>query len=244
MAGPGTYPAAVSPDHRWWNPRVARLQRRSMRLLGFNYTRPGAYFVTICTQMSARLFGRIVKGRVKLSLPGRLASECWLAIPEHFPGVRLDAFIVMPDHIHGIIVIGARPASNALDAAPDDVGVRPDDVGVRSDDVGARHAVPLQNRDYRATRAFGRPVARSLPTIIGAFKSAVTRRVNAGGGRIRVWQRNYFEHIVRNRADLRRIRWYIATNPTPMATFGERAGNASTCAKYVHCAPTRPGGAI
>jgi len=204
----------MSLDGRSWNPRVARLQRRSVRLLGYDYARPGVYFVTICTHTSAPLFGAIVNGGVQLSRSGRLARKCWLAIPAHFPGVCLDTFVVMPDHIHGIIVIGARAASNEVDAAPGDVRARPGDVGARPGDVGARHAVPLPNRDDRAAPAFGRPTAGSLPTIIGAFKSAVAKHVNAAGGdRIRVWQRNYYEYVVRNRAELRRIRWYIITNP-------------------------------
>jgi REP-associated tyrosine transposase len=189
----------MSLDDRSWNPRVARLRRRSVRLVGYDYTRPGTYFVTICTHNGAPLLGSTVNGRVQLSRFGRLARECWLAIPAHFPAVCLDAFVVMPDHFHGIILIGARAASDDVDAPPDD--------------VGARHAVPLRNRDDRAAPAFGRPTAGSLPTIIGAFKSAVTRRVNTGGGGTRVWQRNYFEHIVRNQAELHRIRSYIITNP-------------------------------
>src|SRR5437867_3880492 len=84
-----------------WRPRG----RRSVRLPDRDYRQPGAYFVTICTKDRARTFGTVVSGSVRLSSEGEIARDCWLAIPRHFPNVRLDAFVVMPDHVHGILIV-------------------------------------------------------------------------------------------------------------------------------------------
>src|SRR5216117_1371715 len=104
--------------------RVAT-QRRSLRLQGFDYAHPGRYFVTIRVRGSVPLFGEVVDGRMCLSYAGRVARQCWCEIPQHFPTVTLDAFVVMPDHMHGVIVIGeSRNQRN----------------------VGAQHAAPLPQR--------------------------------------------------------------------------------------------------
>ena len=86
--------------------------RRSIRLKGFDYTREAAYFVTICTQNQACLFGEIVNGQMCLNDVGEVADICWRAIPEHFPRVVLDAFVIMPNHVHGIIWIGPENRAN------------------------------------------------------------------------------------------------------------------------------------
>jgi len=152
--------------------------RRSVRLRGHDY-RSGTYFVTICADDHVPTFGEVVQRRVHLSLAGRIAKQCWLEIPRCYPHVRLDAFVVMPDHIHGILCFV-------------DASVAPD-----------------------RPRRFGDAVPGSLSTILGTYKAEVTKRINAQRptpGQ-KVWQRNYYEHIVRNPADLHRIRWYIITNP-------------------------------
>ncbi len=82
--------------------------RRSIRLKGYDYSQPGAYFVTVCTQDSAFLFGEVVNGVMVLSGWGRVVVACWRGIPEHFPNVELDASVVMPNHMHGIIIINAN----------------------------------------------------------------------------------------------------------------------------------------
>jgi len=82
--------------------------RRSIRLQGYDYTQPGAYFVTICTQTRACLFGAVADGEMQLSNPGQIAKAAWDELPARFPSVRLDAFIVMPNHVHGIIMVGAQ----------------------------------------------------------------------------------------------------------------------------------------
>ncbi len=109
--GSRTYPPRVPPDGRHWNPRVARLQRRSGRLPGYDYCRPGAYFVTICTNQYGPALSDITSRVVHLTDDGRIVQDCWRAIPAHFSHVRLDAFAVMPNHVHGIIVLTKTDSS-------------------------------------------------------------------------------------------------------------------------------------
>ena len=85
-----------------------RHHRRSIRLKGHDYTQPGAYFVTICTRDRECLFGHMVNGEMRLNDAGEIARRCWEGIPDHFPSVELDAFVIMPNHVHGIIVIHRR----------------------------------------------------------------------------------------------------------------------------------------
>lgn len=103
--------------------------RRSVRLPGYDYAQPGAYFVTIRTRQQQRLFGDIIDGTVHLNALGWQVKHCWLAIPRHFPHAELDVFVIMPDHIHGIIRIIHDGAAGL--GAPDH--------------VGARHALPLRD---------------------------------------------------------------------------------------------------
>jgi len=166
--------------------------RRSIRLKGYDYSQPGGYFVTACTHNLECLFGRIADEKWCPNDAGRVVAKCWNDIPKHFPHVKLVEFVVMPNHVHGVILI------------MDDVG--------ESHFVGARHAVPLQNAVHQQ---FGKPISGSLSTIIRSFKSAVTKNINemrqALGAKL--WQRNYYEHIVRNEDELSRIREYIVNNP-------------------------------
>jgi REP element-mobilizing transposase RayT len=174
---------------------VPQRKRRSIRLQGYDYTQPGAYFITICTQDRACLFGKVADGQMQLNDAGKTAEQCWQEIPSHFPTVVLDVFVVMPNHLHGIVVL--------------------------NDYVGATHASPLQRNNASPVQngvSPGRPrgpQGRSIASIIGSFKSAVTKRINEirmtpGAS---VWQRNYYEHIIRDDESLNRIREYIANNP-------------------------------
>jgi REP element-mobilizing transposase RayT len=162
---------------------LERHHRRSVRLKGYDYAGSGAYFVTICTQNHECLFGEIRDGRMILNDAGRMVQSLWDELPRHFPNVELDTFVVMPNHVHGIIWII--------------------DVG-----RGTACRAPTVER-------FGQPVAHSLPTIIRSFKSAVTKCVNAQRGTpgLPIWQRNYYEHIIRNDDELNRICEYIVNNP-------------------------------
>jgi REP element-mobilizing transposase RayT len=178
--------------------------RRSIRLKGYDYTQPGAYFVTICTYDREALFGQVVDGHMVLNACGEMVMACWREIPDHFPHVALDAFVVMPNHVHGILWIVA------------DVGARHAVPLHNAETIPKPHAVPLHNAETIPNQEqFGKPVPGSISTIIGAFKSAVTRRINAlrGTPGTQVWQRNYWEHIIRTERTLNAIRRYIAENP-------------------------------
>ncbi len=180
--------------------------RRSIRLPNYDYSQSGLYFITICTHNRECLFGDVVDGKMILNEFGNVAQQCWLEIPQHFEHVELDAFVVMPNHVHGIIVIKNDGTQNA--GAIQNVGEN-NNVGARHHNVGARHAVPLQFEQ------FGKPVPGSIPTIIRSYKSAVSKQINQirQTRGIPVWQRNYYEHIVRDEMDLHRIRQYIMDNP-------------------------------
>ncbi len=167
----------------------ARHHRRSIRLKGYDYTQPGAYFITICTHDRACLFGEVVEGQMRLNDLGQVVKEEWFRSAEIRKEIRLfaDEFVVMPNHIHGIVWI-----------------VEHGNVGI----VGAHGRAPPQHLPlHRAPRSLG--------SFVAGFKSATTRRINEirQTPRAPVWQRNYYEHIIRNEDALHRIRQYIAANP-------------------------------
>ncbi len=172
--------------------------RHSIRLKGHDYTSAGAYFITICTYQRDCLFGEIVAGAVRLNDFGSVVCECWEAIPRHFPNATVDAFVVMPNHVHGVLVINETAHVGATHASP-------------------LHAPPLPHG----------PKRQSIGAIIGSFKSAVTKRINvlrAMPG-APVWQRNYYEHIVRNEREWHAIRRYIQNNPVQWALDRDHPDN-------------------
>jgi putative transposase len=174
--------------------------RRSIRLPGANYAQPGAYFITICTQDKACVFGTISLGVMEVNTWGLVVKQCWESVLLHFPLATLDAFVVMPNHIHGIIVISDH-ATNTSDT----------DSKKASDD---RRGMIYHALAYDSERQFSKPIANSLSSIIGTFKAAVTRQIRQLESTNPFhWQRNYYEHIIRDEADLDRIRGYIKSNP-------------------------------
>jgi len=165
--------------------------RRSVRLKNHRYM-CGTYFVTINAVNGECVFGDVVDGRMCLNGFGEIVRDEWLRTEQLRDNISLDAFIVMPNHFHGIIRI--------------DDGRR---TGTAQCTDTARRVRTLHPRH------FGAPIANSLPTIICSFKSAATRRINVlrGSPGAKVWHRNYYEHVVRDENDLNRIRTYIARNP-------------------------------
>ncbi len=178
-----------------------RHQRRSIRLAGYDYGSAGVYFVTICTYQRDLLFEDVVLRRV--------AETMWQRIPRHFPNVQLDGWVVMPNHVHGIVVIvddpGRGEASQVIGSRAEFV---PSDAIRFANETVSGDASPLRQRPTGAQ-------AGSLGAIVGNFKSVTARRIN----RLRrtpgvpVWQRNYYEHVVRDERALNAIRQYIADNP-------------------------------
>ena len=151
--------------------------RRSIRLRGYDYTRRGAYFVTVCTQDRRRLFGTVVNGRMVLNDAGRMVKTVWDELPGHYPGVDVDEFVVMPDHIHGVVRltgVGAGPC--ACPAAAWEGQAR-----------GPAHTVvsgflsPMERAVFEACLADGTPMvqvlARGLPA---AFPPRVQHAIDAG----------------------------------------------------------------
>ena len=142
--------------------------RQSLRLRAYDYAQAGAYFVTLCASSRACVFGEIADDQVRLRPYGQIVHEAWSAIPSHWRDVELDAFVVMPNHLHGIVVL-----SRAGQAPP-------------------------------------------LPTLIGAFKAGVTRRTGRA-----IWQRSFYDRVIRNDQELEAIRRYIAENPLKWAVDRE-----------------------
>lgn len=159
--------------------------RRSIRLKGYDYSQEGAYYVTIVSWRRDFLFGEIVNQEMMLSKRGQIADTCWREIPKHFPHVELGAYVIMPNHMHGIIVIN-------------------------DDRRGAIYRAPTDDANIEK---FGKPVKGSLPTIIRTYKAAVTRLIGRELNETGIWQRNYYEHIIRDETDLQNKTDYIESNP-------------------------------
>ena len=154
-----------------YNPNIHH--RRSIRLKGYDYSRPGAYFITICTHQRKCLFGEVIDGRMQLNNLGNIVRSHWCRLEKHHAHICLDEFVVMPDHFHGIIIIK---------------------------NLGSHAAGDRQ---------------KGIPEIIRGFKTFSARQVNkvrhVSG--VPLWQRNYYERIVRNESELSNIKKYILNNP-------------------------------
>ena len=163
-----------------------RHHRRSIRLRGWDYTRPAMYFITLCVQNRECHFGNVLDGKMQLNEAGMITGKCWNEIPDHFPMVKLDEYVVMPNHIHGIIVIDR---------------IRPP--------VGANNDLPLPAWTPQPNTG----TSQTLGSVVRGFKIGVTKWFRANTDAQTVWQRNYYETIIRTGQDLNRIREYILDNP-------------------------------
>jgi len=158
------------------------IERRSIRLKEYDYSRTGAYFLTICTYRRQCLLGTMVDGRVILSSIGKIVVEEWLRSAEVRKEIELDAFVIMPNHLHAIVAIhrGERQiVSECLEA------------------------------ERRAMKA------KTIGSFVSRFKAAATVRANElhGTPGKSIWQRNYYEHVIRSEKEQNRIREYIVNNP-------------------------------
>jgi putative transposase len=146
-------------------------RRHSLRLKGYNYSQAGAYFITVCTHRRALLFGEVIEGDVRLNNMGAIVKQSWGNLLNHYPGIELDSFIVMPNDVHGIVMLNDEPHR--------------------------RHGIA---------------------EIVRGFKTFSARRANEYRGvRAALWQRSYYEHVIRNERALNRIRAYISSNPARCA---------------------------
>jgi putative transposase len=186
--------------------------RHSIRLKGYDYTQPGAYFITVVSHNRESIFGEIVDGEMRLNRYGCITQREWERLPRRFPNIHLDAFIVMPNHIHGIIIINDDYRTGT---APNRVTKELESLR-RAPTTHNRIIMESESPRHAPTREqFGKPVPRSIPTIMRSYKSAVTQSINIHrlSPGLPVWQRNYYEHIVRDEVELTRIRQYIFDNP-------------------------------
>ncbi len=159
----------------------------SIRLPNYDYSSNGYYFVTICTHEKFCFFGRIVNSQMQLSQVGKIAQKHWQEIPQHVTGVYLDAYVVMPNHVHGIIVIN------------------------RPNNVETQYIASLPENNVSNKFAPLKP--GSLQAIIHAYKSSVTRWCRRNGDNDFRWQSRFYERIIRNDKALDNIRQYIINNP-------------------------------
>ena len=158
--------------------------RRSIRLKEYDYSQEGYYYITICTKNKIEYFGKIVNGKMKLSDIGKIVCDEWIKTEQIRKNIKLDVWIVMPNHFHGIIIINNE---------------------IVMSHVGACRGMPLQR--------FAKPISNSLPMIVNHFKSAVKRWCNKNHFEYFEWQHNYYEHVVRNEKELNHKRQYIINNP-------------------------------
>jgi putative transposase len=187
-----------------YNPEIHH--RRSIRLEGYDYSQAGAYFVTVCVKDHACLFGDVEQGEMILNEYGHVVTKCWYDLTNHYAGITLDAFIVMPNHIHCIIVIN------------NDVGA-----GLNINVGAGFKPAPTDKR-------------HGLSEIVRAFKTFSSRYINQirNTPGIPVWQRNYYEHVIRTEKEFNQIREYIVNNPiqweldteNPQNTKGSKLKNA------------------
>ena len=175
-----------------YNPEIHR--RRSLRLKGYDYTHVGAYFVTIVTQDRSCLFGEISGKELRLNEAGEMVRGIWEMLPQRFPAIEMDLFVIMPNHLHGIIVTN-QPKRATTRVAPTGA-------------IEGRMDPPTGDRP-------------ALGDVIGAYKSLTTVEYARGVKTMkwtpfdrRLWQRNYYEHVVRHDASLRDLQQYILDNPT------------------------------
>ncbi|ACL03715.1 conserved hypothetical protein [Desulfatibacillum aliphaticivorans] len=165
-------------------------RRKSIRLKSYDYSRPGAYYITICTQNKACLLGQIINKRTVPSDAGKMVCKTWEEIPSRYQGVGLDAFVLMPNHIHGIIILKRKSSVH--------------DCSQR----GAESKRPQGDAEM------------SLSDVVQRFKSLTTRKYIDGVKQLgwprfneKFWQANYYEHVIRNEESFKSIREYIANNP-------------------------------
>jgi len=194
--------------------------RRSIRMQGYDYSREGAYFVTICAYQRRCLFGRIVGDEMRLNRWGEIITEEWLRTEEVRSTVMLDVFVVMPNHFHGIMVLKELVGATQRVAQRDNhhfaaVEQRATQRVAQRDN---HHFAAVEQRATQRVAPTG-PARGSVGAIVGQVKSVVSRRVNAlrNTPGAPFWQRNYYEHIIRDADEYEAIRWYIENNPARWA---------------------------
>lgn len=184
--------------------------RRSIRLKGYDYAQAGAYFITICCQDRAHLFGEVTDGKMKLNPYGMIAHNEWLKTPEIRKNAELDVFVIMPNHIHGIIILNniGRGESHSPDNKMPDKNDSPDN---KMPDDKLPDNVDLNTGECNSPR---QSPSNNIGAIVRGYKSSVTKQLNSLNIGRAVWQRNYYEHIIRNEQSFQAVSRYIVNNPS------------------------------
>ena len=188
-----------------YNPK--KHHRRSIRLKGYDYSKAGLYFITICVQNRACLYGNIVDGKMNLNDAGIMVEKQWLELPQRFTNIQLHEYIVMPNHFHAIleIVVGTT------------LVVDPNNTDTKNGTV-----VPNKKRQPQGIAPTIPPTAKNktVGDMVGAFQSIATveyirgvKNQNWEQFDKKLWQRNYWEHIIRNDTEYHRVANYIINNP-------------------------------
>lgn len=162
---------------------IEKRRRKQIRLSGFDYSSNNCYFITICVKQKECLFGNVVNQKMVLSDAGLIANKCWQEIPLHYQNVILDEYVVMPNHIHGILVID------------------------KNESVGVQYIEPLHRNEFQKI------ISGSIGAIVRGYKIGVTKWFRRNTDHHDLWQRLFYDHIIRNERSLNFIREYIRNNP-------------------------------
>ncbi|MBU0670655.1 transposase [Patescibacteria group bacterium] len=173
-----------------------RYKIESTRLKNWEYSNPGYYFITICTYDRQNYFGKIKNQKMVFSKIGKITENCLIQIPNHFKNIKLDKFVVMPNHIHVIIRI------------MNNVETRQNDEHTSQKNVETRHGASLQ---YKYNK-FGPLKTNSIPSIINHYKGSVTRQCRKQKIIYKLWQPRFYDRVIRNDQELNKIRNYIKKN--------------------------------
>ena len=217
-----------------------RRKRKNIRLGNFDYSSEFAHYVTICTKDRQWYFGEIINGKMAFSPVGEIVGNFWAEIPDHFPHVILDEFIIMPNHMHGIIKLDYSTTGTFIETPigtcieppigtciepPIGTCIEPPIGTCIEPPIGTCHGMSLlpnnTNIRQKQNNKFGHPVPGSVSVIINHYKSAVKRWCNKNGFEYFLWQPRFYDHIVNNKNDLIRIRKYIKSNPARVAQLNK-----------------------
>ena len=188
-----------------YNPNIHH--RRTIRLKEYDYSQAGLYFITICTHNRAYLFGEIKNGEMILNDMGKIANQCWLEIPNHFPNTILHEYIIMPNHIHGIVqLVGAKNFSPEITYPTPEITYPTPEITHPTPENSCNTNVAKKNSPLRSP-------SKTIGSVVRGFKIGVTKWIRQNTNIYNVWQRNYYEHIIRNDQSYQTILDYIVNNP-------------------------------
>lgn len=191
-----------------YNPAIHH--RHSIRLKGYDYSSAGAYFITAVLQHRMHLFGRVCENGMQLSEAGKIAHRCWEEIPLHFPHTALDEFIIMPDHMHGIIVI-LKDDDNQSHRGRGLINQTT--TSCISNNQSATSDISTNQFPTEADWILMKNPKQTLGKIVRWYKARAAKMIRDSGEKGFQWQRNYYERIIRDERGFAAVRRYILNNP-------------------------------